>query len=144
MLAAVACDRAPEPVRADAAVGPSAASSAPSASSASAVSSASSAPSAVDKDRACDLARAALAELVSTFPTKCARDAECDGYYLGSSACDPAVVLAKPGTPPSHEERLVELQAKARAACLPPSVACAPHPFRAQCRGGRCTDALRK
>lgn len=135
------CDRAAEPARVDAGVAPIA-SSASIASSAPPV--ASSAPPIADRGRACDFARTALADLASTFPTKCARDAECDGYYLGASACDPALVLAKPGIPPSSEQRLHELQAAARAACLPTIVACAPKPFSAKCRTGRCVDAMRE
>lgn len=135
-----ACDRTAEPARVDAAV----ATSASSASDASSAPAASSAPPIADTGRSCDLARTALAELASTFPTKCARDTECDGYYVGASACDPALVLAKPGIPPSSEQRLLELQAAARAACLPSPVACAPQPFSAKCRTGRCVDATRE
>jgi hypothetical protein len=102
-----------------------------------------SAPSIADKDRACDFARTALAELVSSFPTKCVRDADCDGYAYGVSPCDPVVVLAKPGVPERMESRLHELQDAARAACLAPAIQCGPKSFRAACRAGRCVDASR-
>ncbi len=136
LVASSACDRAAEPARPEAGV----ASSASSIADSSPPPDASSAPP-MDTGRACDLARTALADLASTFPTKCAKDAECDGYYLGASACDPALVLAKPGIPPASEQRLLQLQAAARASCLPSPVACAPRPFSAKCRAGRCVDA---
>jgi hypothetical protein len=92
--------------------------------------------------QACVPARIALETMLVKLPTACKTAGDCDGYYLRTSACEPPVVLAKPGTPPDLEAPLERLQAEVRRSCPADSNACSPRPFRADCRNGRCVDAL--
>jgi hypothetical protein len=142
-LTLAACDRTSEPAVVDASAPSVASSTATVASAPPTAPSASSGSPLADKDRACDLARTALAEFASTFPTKCTGDSDCNGYYVGATACEPALVLTKPGVPLGHEPQLVQLQGAVRESCLAPSAACSPRPFRARCKTGRCIDELR-
>jgi hypothetical protein len=76
------------------------------------------------------------------LPRTCGSASDCDGYYLRPSACEAAVVLAKPGCPPDQQAALESLQNTARRSCPPDKTACSPRPFRAECRAGRCVDGL--
>jgi hypothetical protein len=87
-------------------------------------------------------AKVALETLLVKLPKACQRATDCDGYYLRTSACEAPVVLAKPDTPLDLEAPLERLQAEVRRSCPPDANACSPRPFRAECRKGRCVDAL--
>jgi len=90
----------------------------------------------------CVSARVSLETLLMKLPRTCGGASDCDGYYLRPSACEPAVILAKPGLPADQQAALESLQATARRTCPGDKGACSPRPFRAECRAGRCVDGL--
>lgn len=90
----------------------------------------------------CVSARVSLETLLVKLPRTCGSASDCDGYYLRPSTCEAPVVLTKPGCPPDQQAALESLQTAARRTCPPDKVACSPRPFRADCRAGRCVDAL--
>lgn len=92
---------------------------------------------------ACVSSQAALDAFLKAQPNACAKDADCDGYYLHADSCSPAVVLAKPGVSKARESRLLKLQAQVREVCgkqWSTRAACSPIPFLARCRENRCVD----
>ena len=90
----------------------------------------------------CVTARVSLETMLLKLPRTCGSASDCDGYYLRPSACEAAVILTKPGCPPDQQAALESLQNAARRTCPSDKTACSPRPFRAECRAGRCVDAL--
>ena len=88
----------------------------------------------------CASARAKLEAVLAAFPLECTGDADCDGHYWRTSACAPAVVVAKAGVTEPRLEELRKAQAPVRTACPPDPVACEPIPFDARCVEHRCVD----
>jgi hypothetical protein len=90
----------------------------------------------------CVTARVSLETLLLKLPRTCGSASDCDGYYLRPSSCEPAIVLTKPGVPPDQQAALENLQTTTRRTCPGDQGGCSPRPFRADCRAGRCVDAL--
>jgi hypothetical protein len=93
----------------------------------------------------CSDAKAKMEAWFRTLSKKCAKDSECDGYYIRGDSCARPVVLRKPEDMAKFETSLAVEQSKVRMACKTEwqkHPACSPTPFRAVCKNSTCQDGL--